>query len=31
MSLVIEESNLDKFIIVGDRVLIKPKSPQERV
>ena len=30
MSLDIEESNLDKFIIVGDRVLIKPKSPQER-
>ena len=30
MSLNIEESNLDKFIVVGDRVLIKPKSPQER-
>lgn len=30
MSLVIEESNLDKFIVVGDRVLIKPKSPQEK-
>ena len=30
MSLVIEESNLEKFIIVGDRVLIKPKSPQEK-
>jgi co-chaperonin GroES (HSP10) len=30
MPLVIEESDLDKFIIVGDRVLIKPKSPQEK-
>ena len=30
MPLVIEESNLDKFIVVGDRVLIKPKSPQEK-
>jgi len=30
MSLDIEESNLDKFIVVGDRVMIKPKSPQER-
>jgi chaperonin GroES len=30
MSLVIEESDLDKFIVVGDRVLIKPKSPQEK-
>ena len=30
MSLNIEESDLDKFIIIGDRVLIKPKSPQER-
>jgi len=30
MSLNIEESNLDKFIVIGDRVLIKPKSPQER-
>ena len=29
MTLVIEESNLEKFIVVGDRVLIKPKSPQE--
>jgi len=27
MSLVIEEKDLDKFIMVGDRVLIKPKSP----
>lgn len=30
MTLVIEESNLEKFIVVGDRVLIKPKSPQEK-
>ena len=30
MPLVIEESDLEKFIIVGDRVLIKPKSPQEK-
>ena len=30
MPLVIEESDLEKFIVVGDRVLIKPKSPQER-
>ena len=30
MPLVIEESNLEKFIVVGDRVLIKPKSPQEK-
>jgi chaperonin GroES len=30
VSLNIEESNLDKFIVIGDRVLIKPKSPQER-
>ncbi len=30
MPLVIEESDLEKFIVIGDRVLIKPKSPQER-
>ena len=30
MPLVIEESDLEKFIVVGDRVLIKPKSPQEK-
>jgi len=30
MPLDIEESNLEKFIVVGDRVLIKPKSPQEK-
>ncbi len=27
MSLVIEEKDLAKFIMVGDRVLVKPKSP----
>jgi len=30
MALIIEESDLEKFIVVGDRVLIKPKSPQEK-
>ena len=30
MQLVIEESDLEKFIVVGDRVLIKPKTPQEK-
>ena len=30
MALVIEEVNFEKFIIVGDRVLVKPKSPQEK-
>jgi len=30
MPLLIDEQNLEKFIIIGDRVLIKPKSPQER-
>ena len=30
MSLEIEEKNLEKFIVIGDKVLIKPKSPQER-
>jgi chaperonin GroES len=30
MALVIEEADLEKFIVVGDRVLIKPKSPQEK-
>ena len=30
MSLVIEEKDLDKFILIGDRVLIRPKNPQER-
>ncbi len=27
MSLIIEEKDLKKFIVVGDRVLIKPKNP----
>ena len=27
MSLIIEEKDLAKFIMVGDRVLIKPKNP----
>ena len=27
MSLIIEEKDLDKFIMVGDRVLVKPKNP----
>ena len=30
MSLLNKEVNLEKFIIVGDRVLIKPKSPLEQ-
>lgn len=30
MALEIGKQNLDKFIMVGDRVLIKPKSPQDR-
>ena len=29
MGLQIEEKNIDKFIVVGDRVLIKPKNMQE--
>ncbi len=28
--MIIEESDLEKFILVGDRVLIKPKSPDQR-
>jgi co-chaperonin GroES (HSP10) len=27
MSLIIEEKDLEKFIMVGDRVLVKPKNP----
>jgi chaperonin GroES len=27
MSLVIEEKDLEKFIMVGDRVLVRPKTP----
>lgn len=30
MSLVIEEKDLEKFILVGDRVLIKPKNPKNK-
>ena len=30
MSLVIEEKNFEKFIMVGDRVLVKPKNPQSQ-
>ena len=30
MALLIDEADLNKFIVVGDRVLIKPKSPQEK-
>ncbi len=30
MTLELSEQNLDKFIMVGDRVLIKPKSPLDK-
>jgi len=30
MSLIIEEKDLEKFIMVGDRVLVKPKTPSSR-
>ena len=30
MDLQIEEKNLQKFIVVGDRVLVKPKSNQKK-
>ncbi len=30
MTLKIEEKNLEKFILVGDRVLLKPKSPESK-
>lgn len=30
MSLVIEEKDLEKFIMVGDRVLVKPKKPSSK-
>ena len=30
MSLIIEEQDLEKFIMIGDRVLIKPKDQQSR-
>ena len=30
MSLIIEEKDLEKFIMVGDRVLVKPKNPSQK-
>ena len=30
MTLELSEENLDKFIMVGDRVLIKPKTPLDK-
>lgn len=30
MSISLDEKNLNKFVIVGDKVLIKPKTPIER-
>ena len=30
MSFEIGEQNIDKFIMVGDRVLIKPKTPHDK-
>lgn len=30
MTLELGEQNLDKFIMVGDRILIKPKSPLDK-
>jgi co-chaperonin GroES (HSP10) len=30
MSLIIEERNLEKFIMIGDRVLVKPKNPKNK-
>ncbi len=30
MSEIIDSADLSKFIMVGDRVLVKPKSPQEK-
>ena len=30
MSLVIEEKDLENFIMVGDRVLVKPKTPSSK-
>jgi chaperonin GroES len=30
MTLELDNQNLDKFIMVGDRVLIKPKSPLDK-
>jgi co-chaperonin GroES (HSP10) len=30
MSLIIDEKDLEKFILVGDRVLVKPKNPSQK-
>lgn len=30
MPYLIDEKDIDKFIVIGDRVLIKPKSPQNQ-
>ncbi len=30
MSLIIEDKDLEHFIMVGDRVLIKPKNPEQK-
>ncbi len=30
MSLILEEKDLEKFIMVGDRVLVKPKNPSQK-
>lgn len=30
MSLILDTKDIDKLIVVGDRVLIKPKNPEER-
>jgi chaperonin GroES len=30
MSLKIEEKNLEHFIMVGDRILVKPKNPEQK-
>ena len=30
MNLTLDYQNFDKFIMIGDKVLIKPKSPQEK-
>lgn len=30
MALIIEEKDFEKFILVGDRILVKPKSPDSK-
>ncbi len=30
MSLILEEKDLEKFIMVGERVLVKPKNPSQK-